>query len=334
MRQLVVGYLLLTLGGLAGERTVIINDEAGRRLPGAEIEAVLTPAEDPRLSSVAVRAGATDAAGRFRFDADDSLILTRVRARHAGHFSADADHRHGLGRATQPVELMLTLPRMTEGVPLHYREIRLTGLPAGRRIGFDAEAADAVAPWGKGRVSDFEFTIDSQQVGWTESPEILAELRRSAEGRRMDDQEWAESYGHFRGTLRVSFPRSGDGLRTSPAFWPYCRLKMPALAPAEGYASERTLAFDTLPGAESATATTGYYLRLRSQLGDGDQPMSAHYAKIQGRIEAGPGRLAFRFYYNPRVGDRRLAFDLRNNLLRPAPSATPEERERLQAYEP
>ncbi|MEY3449086.1 MAG: hypothetical protein RL749_707, partial [Verrucomicrobiota bacterium] len=298
MRRLVGGYLLLTLGGLAGERTVIINDEAGRRLAGAGIEAVLTPAEDPRLSSVVVRAGATDAAGRFRLAADDALILTRIRARHAGHFSADADHRHGLGRAAQPAELTLTLPRMTEGVPLHYREIRLTGLPAGRRIGFDAEAADAVAPWGKGRVSDFEFMIDSQQVGWTESPEILAELRRSAEGRRMDDQEWAESYGHFRGTLRVSFPRRGDGLRTSPAFWPYCRLKMPALAPAEGYEGERTLAFDTLPGAESATATTGYYLRLRSQLGAGDQPMSAHYAKIQGRIEAGPGRLAFRFYYN------------------------------------
>jgi hypothetical protein len=44
--------------------------------------------------------------------------------------------------------------------------------------------------------------------------------------------------------------------------------------------------------------------------------------------------VTFRFYYNPRAGDRRLVFDLRNNLLRPAPSATPAERERLQAYEP
>jgi hypothetical protein len=222
---------------------------------------------------------------------------------------------------------------MTEGVPLHYREVRLTGLPAGRRIGFDAEAADAVAPWGKGRIIDFEFVIDSQQVGWTESPEILAELRRSAEGRRMDDQEWAETYGHFRGTLRVSFPRRGDGLRTSPAFWPYCRLKMPASAPAEGYVGETTLPFDTLPGSESPTLT-GYYLRLRSQLSVDGQPTTAHYAKIQGRIDVSPGKVTFRFYYNPRAGDRRLAFDLGNNLLRPAPSATPAERERLSAYEP
>jgi len=334
MRSLVCGYLLLTLGVLAGERTVIINDEEGRRLAGAEVEAILAPAEDPRLSSVVVRAGVTDAAGRFRFETDDSLILNRVRAKQAGHFSADADHRHGLGRPAQSAELTLTLPRMTEGVPLHYREVRLTGLPAGRRIGFDAEAADAVAPWGKGLVRDFEFVIDSQQVGWTESPEILAELRRSAEGRRMDDQEWAETYGHFRGTLRMSFPRRDDGLRTSPAFWPYCRLKMPALAPAEGYVSETTLPFDTLPGAEPSPTLTGYYLRLRSQPGVDGQPTTAHYAKIQGRIDIGPGRVTFRFYYNPRAGDRRLAFDLRNNLLRPAPGATPAEQERLQAYEP
>ena len=333
MRRLVGGYLLLTLGALAGERSVIIRDEEERHLAGAEVEAILAPAEDPRLSSVVVRAGVTDAAGRFRFEADDSLILTRVRAKQAGYFPADADHRHGLGRPAQSAELTLTLPRMTEGVPLHYHEVRLTGLPAGRRIGFDAEAADAVAPWGKGRIIDFEFVIDSQQVGWTESPEILAELRRSADGRRMDDQEWAETYGHFRGTLRVSFPRRGDGLRTSPAFWPYCRLKMPASAPTEGYVGETNLPFDTLPGSESPTLT-GYYLRLRSQLSVDGQPTSAHYAKIQGRIDVGPGKVAFRFYYNPRAGDRRLAFDLRNNLLRPASSATPEERERLSAYEP
>jgi hypothetical protein len=223
---------------------------------------------------------------------------------------------------------------MTEGVPLHYREVRLTGLPDGRRIGFDAEAADAVAPWGKGRVRDFEFLIVYQQVGWTESPEILAELRRSAEGRRMDDQEWAETYGHFRGTLRVSFPRRSDGLRTSLAFWPYCRLKIPATAPTDGYVSETTLPFDTHPGAESSQTISGHYLRVRSQLVDDGQPTNACYAKIQGRIDVSPGRVAFRFYYNPRAGDRQLAFDLRNNLLRPAPTGTPEERERLSAFDP
>jgi hypothetical protein len=334
MRCLRLSVALMTLRSLALERAVIIRDEEGHGLAGAEIEAVLTPGEDPRLASVVVRAGATDASGRFHFDADDRLILTRVRAKRPGYFAADADHRHGLGRATQPTELTLSLPRMTAGVPLNYREVRLTGLPAGKRIGFDAEAADAVAPWGNGRVNDLEFVIESRQVGWLESPEMLAELRRSAEGRRMDDEEWAEAYGHFRGSLRVSFPRRGDGLLESPAFWPYCRLKMPSLAAHDGYVPDMTFSFDTLPSAETSPDFTGYYLRLRTTLDGDGRPTSAHYAKIHGRIGVGPGRVTFRFYYNPRTNDRRLAFDLRNNLLRPAPAATAADRERLQAFEP
>ena len=37
------------------------------------------------------------------------------------------------------------------------------------------------------------------------------------------------------------------------------------------------------------------------------------------RLQIGPGRVAFRFYYNPRVDDRRLAFDPSRNILRPGP---------------
>jgi hypothetical protein len=315
MKHLLRGLLAMTLSGLAGERTVIIRDDEGRGLAGAEVEAILTPPEDPRLASVVVRKGATDAEGRFRFEADDQLILNRVRAEKPGYISADADHRHGLGRTMQSAELTLTLPHETERVPLHYREVRLAGLPAGRRMGFDAETADVVAPWGKGRVSDFDFVIESQQIGWTESPEALAELRRSAEGRRMHDQEWAETYGRFRVSLRLSFPRSGDGIRESAAFWPYCLLKMPALAPEEGYVGEKTLTFDNVADAAAPQDGTGYYLRLRTRLGTDGRPTSAHYAKIHGRIEAGPGRVAFRFYYNPRTDDRRLAFAPGRNLL-------------------
>jgi hypothetical protein len=332
MRTLLAGVLMMTLGARAREISIVIRGEDGHGLPGAEVEAVLTPREDPRLASVVTRTGVTDGSGRFRFAAEDRLILTRVRAKQTGCFSADVDHRHGLGRATQPTELALTLPRMTEGVPLHYRDVRLVGLPSGRRIGFDAEAADAVAPWGKGRVTDWEFLIEAHQVGWLESPEALAELRRTPEGRRMDDQEWAETYGRFRGTLRVSLPKKRDGLRETPAFWPYCRLKMPALAPTEGYAPEMIFAFDTLPTAATSSDLTGYYLRLRAQ--DDDGKTSAHYAKIHGRIEAGPGRVAFRFYYNPRAGDRRLAFAPGRNLLHPGPAATPIEQARYETSQP
>lgn len=311
--------MLLTGACLARDWQVILLDETGRRLPGGQVEAVLMPPDDPRLSSVVARIGQTDADGVFRFAAEDQMILTRLRAAQAGHHEADADHRHGLGRARQDAVVTLTLPRAAERVPLHYREIRLSGLPIDRWVGFDAEAADAVAPWGKGKSADFDFRITWRQVGWTESPETLAHLRRSQEGVRMDETEWAQAYGRFEGEVSFAFPRKGDGIMKTPAFWPYCRLMMPGSAPAEGYESVKRFSFDTLEGAEAARDFTGCFLRLRSETAADGRILSAHYAKIHGRVGASPGRVTFRLYFNPRRDDRRLAFAPGLNLLRPGP---------------
>jgi len=319
MKRFLIFQLLLTAACLAAERKIIVLDETGRGLAGTQVEAVLTPPDDPRLSSVIAQSGRTDTAGVFRFQADEKMILSRVKAKQAGYFTADADHRHGLGRPEKTSELTLTLPQLTELVPLYYREVHLTGLPKDKWIGFDAEAVDAIAPWGKGKVADFNLMISYEQIGWTESAEALAMLRRTADGTRMDDSEWATAYGRFKGVIRLSFPRTGDGAIATPAFWAYCRLKMPALAPTDGYQAEKSLPFDTLGTMESSYDLTGYYLRLRSQIDGEKRITSAHFAKIHGRIEAGPGRVAFRFYYNPRTDDRRLAFSPGRNLLRSAP---------------
>jgi len=326
MNLVVFGAGLLAIAGFASERKIVIRDEEGRGLPAARIEAVLTPPDDPRLSSVVAYEGTSDPSGCFRFTADDRLILTRVRASRPGFHDADADHRHGLGRPTQSTELTLTLPRETERIPLHYREVNLSKLPSGKQIGFDVEIGDVIAPWGKGKVADLTFLIESEQIGWTESADTLAALRGTPEGVRMDEQEWAETYGRFRGRFRLSFPQPGDGILETPSFWPYCLLKMPAMAPEGKYAQEKIFEFDTLPVAEPAYDSTGYYLRVRAQLSPDGKLVSAHYAKIHGRIGVGPGRVTFRFYYNPLANDRRLAFDPDRNLLRPSGPGEPAHR--------
>lgn len=323
MRIGLICPLLLMAACPAKEWKVAIQDEAGRGLAGAQIEAVLTPPDDPRLASVITRIGQADMDGVLRFDTEDRMVLTRVRAKLTGYHSADADHRHGLGRPDMASDIRLILPAKGEMVALRYREVRLTGLPDATWVGFDAEAIDAVAPWGKGKVTDFNLRISSRQVGWTESAASLAALRRTPEGARMDEREWAQAYGRFEGTLSLSFPRAGDGIMTTPAFWPYCLLKTPALAPAEGYANERLIPFDTLATSEPSQDFTGYYLRLRARLDAGGLITAAHYAKIHGRIGAGPGRVTFRFYYNPRAGDRRLALAPGRNLLGPAGPGEP-----------
>ena len=323
MRLGLLSSVILVAACSAKEWKIALQDEEGRGLAGAQIEAVLTPPDDPRLSSVITRTGQTGADGGFRFVAEDRMVLTRVKAKRAGYHSADADHRHGFGRADMASDIRLTMPADGERVALHYREVSLSGLPNETWIGFDAEAIDAIAPWGKGKVADFNLRISSRQVGWTESDASLAALRRTPEGARMDEREWAQSYGRFEGTLNLSFPRTGDGIMTTPAFWSYCLLKMPALAPGEGFVSERALPFDTVADSDPSHDYTGYYLRLRTLRDTGGRITSAHYAKIHGRIGVGAGRVTFRFYYNPRTDDRRLALAPGRNLLRPSGPGEP-----------
>ena len=74
---------------LAKEWKIALQDEEGRRLAGAQVEAVLTPPDDPRLSSVITRSGQTGADGGFRFVAEDRMVLTRVKAKRTGYQSAD-----------------------------------------------------------------------------------------------------------------------------------------------------------------------------------------------------------------------------------------------------
>jgi len=307
----------------AKEWTITLQDEAGHELAGAQVEAVLTPPDDPRFSSVISRNGRTGADGVFRFTAETQMVLTRLKAKLTGYHSVDADHRHGFGRPDMASEITLTMPARGEMAALQYREVRLSGLPNDKWIGFDAEAIDPIAPWGKGKVADFNFRISSRQVGWTESAASLAALRRTPEGARMDEGEWAQAYGRFEGALGLSFPRAGDGMMPTPAFWPYCLLKMPAQAPLEGYVSEKNLPFDTLTSSEPSHEFTGYYLRLRTESDATGRIASAHYAKIHGRIGVGPGRVTFRLYYNPRAGDRRLALAPGRNLLRPSSPGEP-----------
>ena len=80
--------LLLMAACPAKEWKVAIQDEGGRGLAGAQLEAVLTPPDDPRLSSVITRTGQTDADGGFRFMAEDRMVLTRVKAKRAAKRTA------------------------------------------------------------------------------------------------------------------------------------------------------------------------------------------------------------------------------------------------------
>lgn len=321
----------------AREYALTVVDEADRPLAGVGVTALFGRANDPRLSSMRTLEGKTDGAGLWRFQADEDMYLERLRAAKPGHFEADMTEVHGLGKIPSDPTYRLTLPRETAEIPLCYKEVRL-GLPDGNLprktwIGFDLGIGDLVTPHGKGQVADLRFWFDGEQVGWTETDETIERFRKDKDLARISDALFRATFGSFRGVTRVSCDEAGDGIRRSPSFWPYCELKMPPLAPTEGYAKTLEIPFATLPLPSERDAHVGYYLRVRTRLGPDGQVVSAHYAKIQGPIRGGYGWVAFRYYYNPTADDRRLVLDRGRNLLRPPAGTEGDELIRYRPYE-
>lgn len=309
----------------AADYTVVVTDEDHRPLADAAIEAVFSRQNDPRVSSMRSFEGRSDQLGVFRFAADKELCLIRLRAGKPGYFEADADRRHGLGGFPSRQNHALTLPRAAEGTPLAFKDVLLTAekgeLPAKTWVGFDFAIGEAVAPWGRGVSKDVSIWNEGGQVGWTESAETIERLRKDPFFASMDESRFADIYGSFRGVTRIRFEHKGAGIVRTSAFWAYSGLKMPPLAPPDGYAPELELPYGTLPLAAESENHTGFFLRLRPTCDPAGRVTSACYAKIHGRIESGYGWVAFRFYYNPNPDDRRLVYDRKHNLLKPPSGA-------------
>lgn len=321
-------FLALTL--TARDYTLTVVDEADRPLADVAVLALFGRINDPRLSSMRTFEGRTDPAGVFRFQARDEMCLERLKAEKAGYFAADVTEIHGLGKAPSDLAHRITLPHETAEIPLCYKEVRLRTLegklPRRTWVGFDFAIGDVVAPWGRGQVSDLRFRSDGEQVGWTEPAETIESFRKDAAHAHLSEAEFDAMYGSYRGVTQVSCERPGDGIVRSPAFWSYCQLKMPALAPAEGYVAALEIPYATLPISSDPDDHIGYYLRVRTRLAPDGKILSAHYAKIQGAIRCGYGAVTFRYYYNPTPDNRRLVMDRKRNLLQPPPgTAGPEQ---------
>ena len=99
-----------------------------------------------------------------------------------------------------------------------------------------------------------------------------------------------------------------------PRFWPYCELHMPPNAPEAGYLRDFEQTCSTRKPWTPEEEASGMFLRTRVQLAADGSILSAHYAKIMGRIQPGACEVKFRSYYNPAANDRNLEFDANHNL--------------------
>jgi hypothetical protein len=330
-------FPFLTLTLIARDYTLTVVDELNRPIEGAAVSSLFSRKNDPRFSSMRSFEGTTNGQGVFRFQAGDEMCLVRLRAEKQGYFDADVTEVHGMGKVPSDLSHIITLPYETKEIPLNYKEVQLRTLkgtlPRKTWVGFDFVIGDVVTPWGRGQVSDIRFWVEGEQIGWTEPDETVEQFRKDKDHARFSEAEFNGMYGSFRGITKVACAQTGDGIIRSPAFWPYCQLKMPSLAPTEGYTPTIDIPYATLPYPSFQDDFVGYYLRVRTKLGSDGRVISAHYAKIQGAIRCGYGSVSFRYYYNPVADDRRLVLDRQHNLLKPPPGAEGVEQTRYDPYE-
>ncbi|HEY5747342.1 MAG TPA: hypothetical protein VIU12_14790 [Chryseolinea sp.] len=162
-------------------------------------------------------------------------------------------------------------------------------------VGFDLEMGNWMVPYGKGRVADFVFTANRR---WTDKRDFAARMN-------------------------LTFSNEGDGLQSVVASpQSDSELKLPKVAPENGYESSLSISISRAPGQTTQSSTkTGrsYIYRVRTVRDKNGKIISALYGKIHGDIQIGVMRsktvsVSFVYYLNP-DGTRNLEFDRTRNLF-------------------
>jgi hypothetical protein len=180
-------------------------------------------------------------------------------------------------------------------IPMYAKADRLTIPSKKTPVGFDLEAGDWVAPYGKGTVSDFVFTI-TEKVPFVRASQP------------------------YDVTQTLSFSNKGDGIQS--VLLPQnagSALRLPRNAPESGY--QPTLPQElSLVGNKRLNGANGedqnYFYRVRTVLDEQGNVKSALYGKIAGPIDCGAqGYIQFTYFLNPTPNDRNMEFDPSKNLF-------------------
>ena len=169
-------------------------------------------------------------------------------------------------------------------------------------VGFDLEAGDFVAPYGKGTVSDFILNL-------TEKVPFV-------------------SYSQpFDISLNLSFSNKGDGIQSFLAPLNHgSALRLPRHAPEGGY--QPTLVQETSRSSDGKVLNNqfnqeqNYFFRVRTVLDESGNVKSALYGKISGPLSYDfinsknkTALMFFTYYLNPNPNDRNMEFDPSKNLF-------------------
>lgn len=200
--------------------------------------------------------------------------------------------------------ITIKLKRIKNPIPLYVRDIRqnlITGefpvIMPENEAGFDLIASDWVAPYGSGVHADIVFQLDKNHP----------------------------ADNNFRDVLTVRFPNNGDGIQSYDTPEDNASVfKMPYHAPDGGYEEAIELEYENVPGkifVNPFARNKNYFFRIRTQIDEDGNVVSALYGKIEGSIKFGaPTRLRtawleWNYFLNPTPNDTNLEFDESRNLF-------------------
>jgi hypothetical protein len=325
-----VGY------GLVGRHEVKVRvvDEAGAPVAGATTKTVFVS-----YNAEKVHAGLSDSEGRYSAQGQGNHSVMLIVSK-PGYYpvnlrdlSKDADH-----------EVEMVLPRILNPIPLFASYIDSFGRIPGEEmtfpvhnqwVGFDLEAADWVAPHGKGKTADFLLRFRNEFKGWkdwlaSDIDSLMAETKELAKRRNEDwtIEKFKMRSGKWDGLVEMSFPGEGEGILEAKRFISYSPMKLSHLAPEDGYLSAWKRMVNNYDGI-ILPEDTGFFLRTRVKKDQHGRIISANYAKFIGRMNvmANTGRVEFFYYFNPTPNDRNLEFDPKKNLF-------PEDKPGARVYNP
>jgi hypothetical protein len=204
-------------------------------------------------------------------------------------------HRAGRWEPWNP-NIELILKRIINPVPMYARKLRIEMPLADASLGFDLVESDWVAPHGRGKVVDFVFHLS----------------------RRFES--WKDYYAE----VKLAFSNEGDGIQAIPSLVQSgSELKLPRLAPKEGYLGEITTAIGRAPstlGRDDGKSGRSYFFRVRTVRDEKREIISALYGKIDGDIRVDvinskTALLLFNYYLNPESKSRNMEFDPKRNLF-------------------
>ena len=315
--------LLLILGQLvAREVKVRVMDELGSPVVGAKSSIYFVNARHDDL-----RAGLTNINGEFLASGNSTNSFGFIISKD-GHYQARVE---GLSKdENHNVEVIL--PRVINPIPLFASYIDSAGRIPGEEmafpvhdlwVGFDLEVADWVAPHGRGKTADFLLRFRNEFKGWKDwlardIDKLMAETKELAKFR---NEEWTMDKfkmrsGKWEGLVEMKFPGEGDGILEVRRFIGYSPMKLPYLAPNDGYLPTWKRTVNNYDGI-ILPKDTGFFLRTRVKRDQQGKIISANYAKFIGRMDAraSTGQIEFLYYFNPVPNDRNLEFDPTRNLF-------------------